>query len=674
MSYIQRKLVSELAQQRQLDSYYLAAKNADFEYYDEADYLTILNIIHNQLERIELVINPSKETFKRLRGNIRIRLIKLGQIKPDFQHSKLKQWAIDFISTGEESEKTNHPCQDGEISHLFIKYDWNINILLPKVITFVKENLKHLSYYYINEITRRLASCIRDQSLSKEQKKQLDEYLILVSQSDKGIKKERDIDGANTGYALFNLRSFDHTIAMDQYLNFIREAVLKSKPKMDGKFVGISMYGIRYLKDTPAREKLLGALNTVIEKSNPGFDGLSVSNVLLGFRNIERTSVSEKLLRNLTKAIARSYPDVKGYHIGNALYGLQKFNQCEATEELLNVLADLIEKSKPEIDSKNFAIALFGLQNHSNSPATERILKSLTSAFKASKPSLNGRNLASGLYGLNKFYTSKVTDDLLTAVAKRIPEVCPTLNNKDIGMTLFGLQNFSTSNGAELFIDSIGDCLNYSKPEISDATVGSALMGLQNMTPSPACEKFLHKFTDLVYASKPKLSIHTITSALHGLINFKNTRYSQKMLSFIIDEFKTYKDAKLNQLDMLTLVQALNLWGVPVPEWLMSKYQKFLSGPKEIPNKTELNALDYINRNYPFIKVEINYYISGFECDLYLHGYAANIELDGFHHQNQKKRDAKRDRYIESVGCRVFRIDLMSNNLERKLQEILEKL
>jgi len=201
---------------------------------------------------------------------------------------------------------------------------------------------------------------------------------------------------------------------------------------------------------------------------------------------------------------------------------------------------------------------------------------------------------------------------------------------------------------------------------------GALLHSPQFLSPRDLPGNYLHLLASIASANKQaSMKPNTIAMGFDGMVLHRSTEHGRKIIGYLVNQLNKLRNADIPDQNIASLVRAISICEVPVPEWLQKKYDDFLGAYKPKPTYIERKAFEYLSRElYPFLNISHNYYYDGIEMDLYAPQLKINIEIDDPIHELRRKKDQRRDSYLRGKGIRVIRVEIDSTNYKEVLDRI----
>ena len=512
----------------------------------------------------------------------------------------------------------------------------------------------------------------------------------------------------NVGNALYGLQGMSSRsaevcavlLALAQKIESCHEPLLV-------QHIGSALYGLRGMSsDSSEVCAVLSALAPQIRSCSRNFDGQAVGNVLYGLQGMSSSCPEVRaVLSALIPKVMSCNEILSAQHVGNALYGLQRMNSdIPEVRSLINVLNPKIQYCIEIFSPQAVGNALYGLQGmSSNAPEVRAMLSVLAPKIQCCSETFTSQAIGNALYGL-RWMSSDVSEvqSILSVLHDRIASCKDSFSSQHISNVLYGMQGMSDEIPEvrailSVLVQKIEDC-----KEVANAKeVCYALYGLQGMRGnSLEINSILSALLIRLQNCEGCNDMPAIGSALYGLRGMKESRELLSIIRFLLcqAELAVSNTSHFQELSYEDLINSgrnitLFLFENKIDDgdrWedvcycIMREIQQRLDIKDDSNERVDhqittigerrlyQNVLKIVGIN-SLIKVSANENLFGiFECDVILKiplssnvaegpklCLTINVEVDGICHDRQKKKQfcALRDRYLQSRGVIVYRID-----------------
>lgn len=569
--------------------------------------------------------------------------------------------------SGKKSWTPRVKNNDGSKSASQLKFEMekvflNVKIEKADLDSFVIGNIRHLDHNSISELMRLSVKLSKTVSEAV-----LEDHLPRIAERLKFLDKDR-WNFKQISFVLYGLQSMDQYVvgSLDVIAIMTKIAVdsLKKAPP-DEQEISMIFLGLQNMThETEETRKLLLVIASMLNRCNSALTSQAVGNALYSMRGMESDCAEVRtVLKALIPQITRCTEVLSPQNLGNALYGLQRMHSdCSEVRSILSAITPKITECQQSFTAQEVSNALFGLQGMScELPEVRSVIKALTSRLLACREDFSAQNIGNILYGMQTMSSDSVLVwDLLAAV-----------------------------------VPKIRGC----KIAFTGQTVGNALYGLQGMKGnSTEARAVLSALVPKVYTCTGVVRVREISNALYGLQGMVNQLETSLLIDYLIrkmgeaitetDQLKRLPTSELYHLvQILTLTfsetEAASRLGVSKWTNIMALATKELTGrrdnddpyfsPGKVRSTNEARMHSVLRTLFEESKILVSFngHLFGlFETDLVLkiptsdkvgHFYL-NIEMLGVYHKQQKRERfcALRDRYLESRGVIIQRVDVLS--------------
>jgi hypothetical protein len=466
------------------------------------------------------------------------------------------------------------------------------------------------------------------------------------------------------------------------------------------------------------RIKELSSLDWNFSEISSLINSLQLSNETGG---IEITSVIETVVSEIYRN--EDIMTLQGKHIAMLLYGLQNIDSSEdEIKSLLSVVFSMIRDCKDILSADDISISLYGLKGMSSDCSEVlNILSALSLRIRSCNEEFTAQNLSDAFYGLQGLSSDKPEmRALLTELSLKVHSCEEDLNAQGIGKIMYGLKGMRSNNSEvrDVLLALTNKILSC-KEEFKAEDVGNSLYGLQGL--SRNCSEvndILSALSPKVLSCKENLTAKNVSYALCGLHVIKCNRNNNSIylptIEFLHIQAKTFNINGKNSIEsnessnssmietseLVDLCQTLTFILpelaeiLPISEYFSWKrinmnFSDELARRKDSGDKfyktlkfrsnTDRGSLkriyDIIEKNFDGTDTVMhsNIYI----CDMFVSDIVmeinlenegdipdtdaiVNVEIDGVHHRNEKRRlfCVRRDKYLKSRDVIIVRIDL----------------
>jgi hypothetical protein len=425
-----------------------------------------------------------------------------------------------------------------------------------------------------------------------------------------------------------------------------------------------------------------------------------------------------KVLSALAPKIRDCKRHLKAQHVGNALYGLKNMNSgCSEVRAVLSALTEKIHDCKIDLTAQNIGNALYGLQGMSSDSLEVRaILSALAIKIRSCKEDFNEQEVANALYGLQNMSSNcSEVRDVLSALVMKVYECKDDMNDQAVGNALYGLRSMSSDcSEVRTVLSALAMKIRNCKGNLSAQAVGNALYGLQAMNSDCSeVQDLLSALAIQIHKCKEELTVQQVSNSFYGLQGIISVgaisdfvsvvSFLHRQVSLIVESLRSNDLSrkgspgyKIGTTELVTLCQSLTLFLPEIFEYhdvkafkdldklnnlisaeLRSRrgdgdryYQSlgFQSNPEmrmhEIAMKVLQDTVIKADKNIQLFDL--------FESDIVLcipsdggdkklgNEIIINIEVDGVHHNHEKKKlfCERKDKYLKTKGVYISRIDV----------------
>ena len=398
---------------------------------------------------------------------------------------------------------------------------------------------------------------------------------------------------------------------------------------------------------------------------------------------------------------------LKAQAVGNALYGLQCMSsKHDEVRKLLVVLTGKAQDCE-KLDAQAVGNALYGLQGMSSEHAEVRSLLAVLTGKVKDCEEIDAQAVGNALYGLQCM--SSEHDEvrkLLVVLTGKVKDCDEKLKAQHVGNALYGLQGMSSEHDAVrkllvVLTGKVKDC----EEKLDAQAVGNALYGLQGTSSEhDEVRKLLVVLTGKVKDCEEKLDAQSVGNALYGLqcadVDNETVRALLAALKDKVKVFLKRNKSDHSTFDVLDLQRSFILCRHHIvamlgSETLWSDYTSKLAAEHTLRKqqldpffttraKFQSNYEKDVYKRVVALASELQitdvhhnvYLLDCFESDITFTvrdgkgaAVVVNVEVDGAHHERQRKKRfcSLRDEELQSKGIRVARITT------REIDSILRK-
>ena len=555
-----------------------------------------------------------------------------------------------------------------------------INTVLSLIIKSIKTSNLDLNGNDIGEIFIRLVDF--------SSYEQIQNFISIIK--DKLQQNPEILGNSSAALVLHNIKHFQHNNSIDNLISAVAESVNQSKNRFNLNQITKSLNGLQNCNHTFPVEKIILIITNKLRESRLTLPSSNVSQILYGIRNLDNCSSIDELLILISEILEYQAVCFEPEELISVFESLKNLKKSPSLERLIGAITrclqiymtdfnprETFEQDKKDIQPYDIAPifrSLINLTNY-NSPTVEGLLETLVKGLKEAIIKKTLDSAVSAISGLTNFVNTPAAEELVTYFAELINTFEEGWNAEKVNILLRGLKNFSNCPGTEKIISKIADVIKMNNFEYDSVLMGKIFFNLQNKTPSVATEKLLHVLNEVLQKRKIKMQGSDIGNAFFGLVNFNlETKCDcvNPILSYLLKSLYKLENHYLDKIDIFTLTQVLSIYRLNIPKFIKQEYENLVNSGETKPNTTEIKAYKFLLKRCAHLEIRLNEYFNGFQMDLFIPKFKLNIELDGHSHLAKKTKDEKRDAYLKQNGINVIRIILDHNNLEDKLQALIE--